>query len=118
LPFQLGRSHKLYKTLFGQVENLIAGKDLLIAPPGALTQLPFQVLVTEKPEQEQLTRTAFREASWLAMHHTVTVLPSVSSLKALRAHAKISAVKRPLLGFGNPLLDGDKDIRWIKMQPS
>jgi CHAT domain-containing protein len=36
----------------------------------------------------------------------VTVLPAVSSLKALRRVAKPSAAIKPIIGFGNPLLDG------------
>jgi hypothetical protein len=47
LPFDLGRAHKLYKALFGQVEELIENNRLLIVPSGSLTQLSFQVLVTE-----------------------------------------------------------------------
>jgi CHAT domain-containing protein len=37
------------------------------------------------------------------------VLPAVSSLLALRRVAKPSAATRPLIGFGNPLLDGDQE---------
>ena len=106
LPFQLTRAHQLYKALFGKVEDLITGKDLLIVPSGPLTQLPFQVLVSKKPKQDKLTRDAFTNASWLARHHAITVLPSVSSLAALRDHAKASNARQPLIGFGNPLLDG------------
>ena len=50
LPFDLARAHALYKALFGQVEDLIKGKHLLIAPSGPLTRLPFQVLVTGIPD--------------------------------------------------------------------
>ena len=46
LPFDVARAHALYKALFGQVEDLISDKHLLIVPSGPLTQLPFQVLVT------------------------------------------------------------------------
>ena len=46
LPFDHARAHRLYKALFGQVADLIRGKQLLIVPSGPLTQLPFQVLVT------------------------------------------------------------------------
>ena len=42
----LPRAHKLYSALFGEVQDLIKGKHLLIVPSGPLTQLPFQVLVT------------------------------------------------------------------------
>ena len=49
LPFDHARAHRLYQALFGQVEDLIKGKQLLIVPSGPLTQLPFQVLVTAAP---------------------------------------------------------------------
>ena len=78
-------------------------------PSGPLTQLPFQVLVTRKPVTDEPTRQAFTKASWLAKHHAITVLPSVSSLVALRAHAKASKAPQPFVGFGNPLLDGDAE---------
>ncbi len=49
LPFDLARSNALYKALFGELEDVIAGKQLLIVPSGPLTQLPFQVLVQSIP---------------------------------------------------------------------
>jgi len=101
LPFDHARAHKLYLALFGEVESLIKGKHLLIVPSGPLTQLPFQVLVTKAP-----TSGDHRVAAWLAGEHAVTVLPAVSSLKALRRVGKPSAAPRPMIGFGNPLLDG------------
>ena len=107
LPFDLGRAHSLYKALFGAVEDLIKDKHLLIVPSGALTQLPFQVLITAAPEGAN-----YRTARWLARDHALTVLPAVSSLKALRATSRPSAAARPLIGFGNPLLDGP-DARYL-----
>ena len=109
LPFSLARSHALYAGLFGAVEDLIAGKDLVIVTSGALTQLPFQVLVTTKPAKDELSAAAFTEATWLAKQHALTVLPSVASLQALRAHTRPSAARRPFIGFGNPLLTGPDD---------
>jgi tetratricopeptide repeat protein len=50
LPFDVAHAHQLYKALFGQIEDMIKGKQLLIVPSGPLTQLPFQVLVTGKPK--------------------------------------------------------------------
>ena len=101
LPFDHTRSHRLYKALFGQVEDLIKGKHLLLVPSGALTQLPFAVLVTAPP-----TNGAHKAAAWLPRDHAITVLPAVSSLKALRATGHPSAATKPMIGFGNPLLDG------------
>ena len=107
-PFDLAKAHELYQALFGQVEDLIKDKHLLIAPSGPLTQLPFQVLVTEKPGLTKATLTEdYARAQWLARRHAITVLPSVASLKTLRRDAKPSQATSPYIGFGNPLLDGD-----------
>jgi tetratricopeptide (TPR) repeat protein len=107
LPFEPDRAHALYKALFGQIEDVIKDKQLLIVPSGALTQLPFQVLVTEKFDAAASGDDAFRQVAWLVRKHALTVLPAVSSLKALREHTKASGASRPFIGFGNPLLDGD-----------
>jgi CHAT domain-containing protein len=111
LPFDRNRAHTLYRALFGQIEDLIKDKHLLIVPSGALTQLPFQVLITEKPDTATNGDDTYRRAAWLVRGHALTVLPSVSSLKALRELAKDSRASRALIGFGNPLLDGGDDLR-------
>lgn len=108
LPFSAARAHKLYSALFGEVQDIIFGKHLIVVPSGPLTQLPFQVLVTEPPKSND-----YRAAAWLTRKHDITVLPAVSSLKALRRVSKPSAAQRPMIGFGNPLLDGP-DSRYAK----
>lgn len=114
LPFDLKRSHALYKALFGEVETEIAGKRLLIVASGALTQLPFQVLVTSEPESK-FSPTAYRNAKWLIRDHGLVVLPAASSLRALRISSKNHA-ERPFLGIGNPLLEGmdERYAEWAK----
>jgi hypothetical protein len=215
LPFDVATANTLYKALFGQVEDLIRDKHLLIVPSGALTQIPFQVLVTDLPggnaglmerrvtklgaELGELSQSAGKQVQqgvavlrvvqgsaperdglkpgdvivgvgdtdignprqatdlfqarkpgdqvqlrvlrdntqvtvmtrlgsgkvsdwvpkyikvgagaepiqWLVRTHAVTVLPAVSSLKTLRRVAKPSAAAKPMLGIGNPLLEGD-----------
>ena len=101
LPFDYGRAHRLYQALFGQVADLIKGKHLLIVPTGPLTQLPFQVLVTAPiaPDSDD------KSAAWLIRNHAISVLPAASSLNALRRLPQPSA-DRPMIGFGNPLLEG------------
>jgi CHAT domain-containing protein len=93
--------------LFGTIEDLIKDRHLLIVPSGALTALPFQALVTEKPSTALPTTPAgYANAAWLARRHAITILPSVASLKALRQFAKASKAAQPFVGFGNPLLAG------------
>ena len=105
LPFDLARAHDLYRALFGQIEDLIKGKQLLIVASGPLSTFPFQVLVTKAP-QVAVPVAGYAGAAWLAKQQAVTVLPSVASLKALRQSAKASKAKEPFVGFGNPLLVG------------
>jgi CHAT domain-containing protein len=120
LPFDIVRAHALYKALFGGVEDLIRDKHLLIVPSGPLTQLPFHVLVTEHGAGSSASEADLRTVAWLAKSHAITVLPAVSSLRALRRVAKASAGSKWMLGVGNPLLDGDPTARpweaeWAKL---
>jgi len=105
-PFDPIRAHALYKGLFGEVEGLIAGKHLLVVPSGALTALPFQVLVTEDPNKAEPGL-----PPWLVRDHALMVLPSVASLEALRRGHRprqerpvAADTRAPFIGFGNPVL--------------
>ncbi|MGO9170350.1 MAG: CHAT domain-containing protein, partial [Rhodomicrobium sp.] len=221
LPFDLARAQALYTALFGELKDIIEGKDLFIVPSGPLSQLPFQVLVTSlsnetssgwrqrdvgllgaemtdlAPNERQalklpagrgtkivkplpnsaaeaaglksgdillsiggadagniqeageairaypagarvrlwvlragaglnitatlgrksvsewvprlLAETEGRHVAWLIRDHALTVLPAVSSLDALRRVARPSAAAKPMIGFGNPLLEGMPD---------
>jgi len=92
LPFDLRQAHRLYQALFSPVEEDIKGKHiLLVVPPGPLATLPFSVLVTKAPAVPIPDKVgAYRHAAWLGKRQGITVLPSVSSLRALREFAKTS----------------------------
>ena len=84
-PFDALAAHALYRQLLGSAEPLIRGKShLLVVASGALTSLPFHVLVTDRPEKPVTELADFRDVAWLAQRHAVTVLPTVSSLKVGR----------------------------------
>ena len=100
LPFDLDLAHVLYAKVLEPFADLTKNKSLIIVPSGALTSLPFHVLVAEAPKAA-----TFRTAAWLALKQPITVLPSVGSLQALRKLPP-SEAKEPYIAFGNPLLDG------------
>jgi CHAT domain-containing protein len=106
LPFDLDRAFGLYQALLEPVAKDIEGKELILVPSGPLATLPFQVLLTEKPAPAA-GRQDLAKAPWLVKRFATTVLPSVSSLKALRQIAQRSKAPKPFLGFGNPLLSGN-----------
>jgi len=105
--FDLALANELYATLLGPVEPLVKGKrSLLVAPQGALTALPFHLLVTEKPQAAiPDTFDGYRDAGWLIKRHAVSVLPSIASLKALRGFVPRDQAIKPMTGFGDPLFN-------------
>ena len=101
--FDAARSHELYRKLLAPAEKLIAGaKHLILVPDGPLQSLPPAVLVSEAP----IAPIDHREVAWLIKKYAITMLPSVSSLRALRAYAQGAPAKDPLIGFGDPVLEG------------
>jgi CHAT domain-containing protein len=83
-----------------------------VVPFGPLTALPFHLLVTEAPPidkpsvQDKFSAEAaapYRDAAWLVKRQAVSVMPSVASLKALRAFGSKEHAAKPLVGFGNPI---------------
>lgn len=115
--FDLALANELYVALLGPVETLTKDKrHLLVVPSAALTALPFQLLVTEAPQTPiPDTLAGYRGAAWLLRRQAVSVLPSVVSLKSLRAVARRDQGVKPLTGFGdpvfNPALEGPADRR-------
>jgi CHAT domain-containing protein/Tfp pilus assembly protein PilF len=105
-PFDLAASHELYEALLGPVEPMLANKTrLIVVPTGALTSLPFQVLVTKAPDPALSQNSGYRQAAWLIKDKAISVLPSITSLRALRSFAKASRATKPFIGFGDPVLD-------------
>lgn len=120
LPFRLDLAYKLYQMIFGDdvVEQFMSDLDLVVVPDGPVSALPLQVLVTEPPLDNLTDNQGYSEVEWLGREKAITVLPAVSSLKALRFKEKFHAGRRSYLGFGNPLLLGpdENDRRAWKKQ--
>ena len=77
-------------------------RHLLVVPTGALTALPFHLLVTEKPAvavPDRKDLRPYREAAWLLKQQAVSVLPSVASLKGLRVFAGHQKAPKPMIGL-------------------
>jgi CHAT domain-containing protein/Tfp pilus assembly protein PilF len=100
-PFDTQASFALYQKILAPVEDTFGGKRRLsVVLDGALTSLPPQLLVTRDP-----TGKALKDVDWLIRSHAVTVLPSVESLKVLRAKSATAEATKPLIGFADPLFN-------------
>lgn len=113
--FDRALAYRLYQRLLGPLAHILDGATHLITvPDGPLTSLPFSVLVASPPEGDDADPNAARRTDWLVGRYAMTVLPNVSSLRALRRvvdKTEAPAARRPFVGFGDPIFayDGDAD---------
>ena len=109
--FSLDLAHDLYSSLFGDIGNMPEGKThVLVVPSGALTALPFHLLVMSKPSAavpDDLI--GYRDAAWLIKSHAVTIIPSVGSLSVLRTVAVKDRANKTMIGFGDPVFNPDTE---------
>ena len=101
MPFNRNLAHQLYRQVLGPIEDIISHKTRLsFVLDGALTSLPPQVLIISNPDGKDLN-----SVDWLIRKYSVTVLPSVASLKVLRGEKSVVAAIKPMIGFGDPVFD-------------
>jgi CHAT domain-containing protein/Flp pilus assembly protein TadD len=98
-PFDSSLAHKIWQETFGPIANKLRGKRRLsVVTNGALTSLPLQLLVTKDPSGKSL-----KDIDWLVRSFAITVLPSIYSLKTLRAQSAMSAADKPMIAFADPI---------------
>ena len=98
-PFDANLAYLLDKQILEPIEHLISGKTRLsLVVDGALTSLPPQVLITRDPAGKNLA-----SVDWLIREYSITVLPSIASLKVLRTKGGTLAGLKPMIGFGDPV---------------
>lgn len=106
-PFDVSRAYALHQTILAPATPHLEGiRHVFVVPDGALESLPIGVLVTQRPDVDPEKPADHRSIAWFARAHAITVLPSVSSLRALRQFANTTRAEAPFVGFGNPVLQG------------
>lgn len=103
--FPLAAAKELYMDILQPAEEILKGsKRIFVVADGPLQSIPFGVLVQGGKGND----ISYQETDWLAREYAFAYLPSVSSLKALRTLGKKNNIQDPFLGFGDPLLGGQK----------
>ncbi|MDB2420863.1 CHAT domain-containing protein, partial [Paracoccaceae bacterium] len=115
--FDLDLAHDLYSKLLGPAADMLDGVEhLLVVPTGPMESLPLNLLVTEPLSAEGSDFKRYQSAAWLPKRFSVTRLPSVSSLRALRVFATNTQATEPFKGFGDPVLEGAPgEVRGLKI---
>lgn len=110
-PFDRTLAYRLYARLLAPLEPVFGdARHLMLVVDGALTSLPFAILVTEPPRGPDAAADTLRRTDWLIRRHALTTLPSVAALRVLRRAGAGRAAPdpphtaQPFVGFGDPLL--------------
>jgi tetratricopeptide (TPR) repeat protein len=107
--FPARNAHILFDELLGRAWPMLDGvTHAIVAPDGPLLSLPFELLLTATPQRPRLhTPQDLRAAPWLVNSLATSVVPGVSSLRAMRVlSSEPGGDREPFVGFGNPDLDG------------
>ncbi|MES2337332.1 MAG: CHAT domain-containing protein [Pseudomonadota bacterium] len=105
--FPRARAYALYAKLWAPIARIVGtAKSVYVVTGGALGGLPLAVLPTRAPRGDDADPAAMRRTDWLIRRHALVTLPSVGSLRALRAGQARGTGTSPFAGFGDPALDG------------
>ncbi|MEJ0040393.1 MAG: CHAT domain-containing protein [Gammaproteobacteria bacterium] len=112
--FDRSLAHRLYATLLGDAaiaRVLRPRHTLLISGNGAITSLPFGLLLTAPPSGADGDARNLRDSPWLVRRNATTVIPSVASLRTLRRIVPSIAgeAREPFLGFAPSFGGGGED---------
>ena len=104
--FDVESAYDLYAEILKPLESAWKGaKSLILVAHGPLGSLPISVLPTTNdplPPPGPLPFANHGQVAWLAKTHSVTLVPSVSAMVALRALPPAKRGRAPFIGFGDP----------------
>lgn len=109
--FDRVRAQLLWFELVRPVESALAdARHVFVVADGPLAGLPFSVLVASQPQGADTDPKALRETDWLARRYAFTTLPSVDSLRVIRAYPPLRAEgpRVAFRGYGAPVLGGER----------
>lgn len=113
-PYDFETAHRLYSELIAPFTDQLGGADLLfISASGALSNIPFSLLVREVPAGRSGDPAVLRSAQWLSDAFALIQIPSLQSLQYLRdfRSTELSGDRPQFLGFGDPVLEGEAATR-------
>jgi len=109
--FDRVRAQLLWFELVRPVEQaLVDAKHVFVVADGPLAGLPLSVLVASEPKGADTDPKALRETDWLARRYAFTTLPSVDSLRVIRAFPPLrgEGPRVAFRGYGAPVLGGER----------
>lgn len=103
--FSIKSAYALDRELLGPLDGDLAGVDhLVVATNGALSNLPFALLVTAEPRDG--AEHAYTQAAWLVRKMAVSQEPSARAWLLLHNEARSGSAPEPFFGVGDPAFSG------------
>ncbi|MDI4662752.1 CHAT domain-containing protein [Xanthobacter autotrophicus] len=107
VSFSRAIAHDLFRRILAPLDKVLAHRErVFVVAERPFDSLPFALLVTEPPQGDDTDPAALRQTAWLIRRQGIVTLPSVSSLRSLRAAAAAPPAPLPFRGYGAPLLGG------------
>ena len=98
-PFDAALAYQIYQQTLGPIADRFVGKKRIsVITNGALTSIPLQLLITSDP-----TGKALKDVDWLIKSVAITVIPSIYSLKTMRAQKPHSTAQKPMIAYADPV---------------
>jgi CHAT domain-containing protein len=98
-PFDAALAYQIYQQTLGPIADRFVGKKRIsVITHGALTSIPLQLLITSDP-----TGKALKDVDWLVKSVAVTIVPSIYSLKTMRAQKAQSTAPKPMIAYADPV---------------
>ena len=96
-------AYEIYREVLKPFEPYLKSTDqLYVVPDGALSNIPFHLLVTSPPNGPVRRAEDYRTVPWLINKLATVTLPGVSALSSLGQSAKLRPQRKSFLGVGNP----------------
>jgi CHAT domain-containing protein len=98
-PFDAALTYQIYQQTLEPIANRLADKKRIsVVTNGALTSIPLQLLIAKDPAGK-----ALKDVDWLVKSYAITVIPSIFSLKTMRAQKPQSTAPNPMIAFADPV---------------
>ena len=121
--FDSSAALQLYNELMLPVQSgWLGSKHLIVAAGGALSHIPFSLLLTSPPSALMPTKGSsipysnYEQWPWLIKDFAISQLPAASSLTTLRRMKAGSTDRLAFAGFGDPDFLGDKNKNAANMR--
>ncbi len=101
--FDEATSHAIYSTFFAPQAQALAGKKhMVVATSGAMANLPFAVLVTQRSNSPAASGA---DTDWFIKQAAISHVPSASGWMSLKKLASAAHGPEPMIAWGDPQFD-------------